>query len=199
MLFEALAQPLRLTLAALDEWLIAAQARHLGKAHQHLVEEEAEPDALAPALVSNPVHAVVPVAGAHQRQAMLAEPQAVHDGAHAMVVEARRLLRLAGQIVVGVVLATDQTAVQEPGRLVEHPGVARGQDIAAGRQRQPEIVIRAAGADPATRGRMPPVLHVALEELAAGAAQQMLAHQGRLGMDERHRVLQLVAESEGAA
>ncbi len=46
---------------------------------------------------------------------------------------------------------------------------------------------------------MPPVLHVALDELAARAAQQVLAQERGLGVHQRHRVLQLVAESEGAA
>ena len=46
---------------------------------------------------------------------------------------------------------------------------------------------------------MPPVLHVALDELAARAAQQLLAHERRRGVHQRHRVLQLVAEAEGAA
>ena len=51
----------------------------------------------------------------------------------------------------------------------------------------------------ASRRRMPPMLHIALAELTRRAQQQMLAHQLRLGMDERHRVLQLIAETEGAA
>ncbi len=46
---------------------------------------------------------------------------------------------------------------------------------------------------------MPPVLHVALDELARGAAQQLGAVQRRVGVDQRHRVLQLVAEPVGAA
>ena len=40
------------------------------------VQEPAEPDALALALVADPVHAVVPVAGADQRQAVRADRQA---------------------------------------------------------------------------------------------------------------------------
>ena len=47
--------------------------------------------------------------------------------------------------------------------------------------------------------RMPPVLHVAFAELMRGGAEQMLAGEGRLGMHQRHRVLQLIAEAEGAA
>ena len=46
---------------------------------------------------------------------------------------------------------------------------------------------------------MPPVLHVAFAELAGRAEQQVFAQQARLGMDERHRVLQLIAEAESAA
>ncbi len=46
---------------------------------------------------------------------------------------------------------------------------------------------------------MPPVLHVAVAELVRRAAQQVLAGEARLGMDQRHDVLQLVAEAESAA
>ena len=46
---------------------------------------------------------------------------------------------------------------------------------------------------------MPPVLHVAFAELAAGAAQQMLAGGPRRGVEQRRRVLQLVAEAVRAA
>ena len=45
---------------------------------------------------------------------------------------------------------------------------------------------------------MPPVLDIAFDELPGGAAQQVLAHQRRFRVHERHHVLQLVAEPEGA-
>ena len=64
--------------------------RDLGELLQHGVQEEAQPDAFARALDADQVHAVVPVAGAHQRQAVRAELQAVLDGAHAVLVEAGR-------------------------------------------------------------------------------------------------------------
>src|SRR3546814_5299047 len=44
------------------------------EAVEHVVQEEPEPDALAAAALPHPVHAVVPVAGADQRQAASAEP-----------------------------------------------------------------------------------------------------------------------------
>ncbi len=43
------------------------------------------------------------------------------------------------------------------------------------------------------------MLDIALRELALGAAQQVLAHQRGLRMHQRHHVLQLVAETVGAA
>ena len=48
---------------------------------QHVVQEEAEPDAFALPLLADAVHAVVPVAGAHQRQAVLAEQSAAASSA----------------------------------------------------------------------------------------------------------------------
>src|SRR6516225_3219550 len=48
---------------------------------------------------------------------------------------------------------------------------------------------------PIRRG-MPPVLYIALAELMCRRAQNMLTCQGRFGVDERHRVLQLIAKSE---
>ena len=42
------------------------------------------------------------------------------------------------------------------------------------------------------------MLHIAFQELAGREQQQVLAHQVRPGVDERHHVLQLIAETEGA-
>ena len=54
---------------------------------QHLAEEERHPDALALAVLADQVHAVVPVAAAHQRQAVRAQPQAVLDGQRRVLVQ----------------------------------------------------------------------------------------------------------------
>ena len=43
------------------------------------------------------------------------------------------------------------------------------------------------------------MLDISLLELAGCTQEQVLAHETRLGVDERHYVLQLVAETEGAA
>ena len=46
---------------------------------------------------------------------------------------------------------------------------------------------------------MPPVLHVALDELPRRRAQQVRATQVRPRVQQRQHVLQLIAEAKGAA
>ena len=45
---------------------------------------------------------------------------------------------------------------------------------------------------------MPPMLDISLLKLTGRTEEEVLAHQARFGVDERHHVLQLVAETEGA-
>ena len=61
------------------------------KSRQGGVEEPAEPDTLAFAQVADAVHAVIPVAGAHQRQAMFSNVQAAIQRAHAVFKDRRGL------------------------------------------------------------------------------------------------------------
>ena len=42
------------------------------------------------------------------------------------------------------------------------------------------------------------MLNISLRELTGRAQEQVLAHEMRPGVDERHHVLQLIAETEGA-
>ena len=67
------------------------------------VQEPAQPDALAAALVTDPVHAVVPVARSDQRQAVRPDREADVDGARAVLEEGCRLPRSI-RLEVGVVL-----------------------------------------------------------------------------------------------
>ena len=52
------------------------------------MQEPAQPDTLAPAQFADAVHPVVPVAGAHQRQAMRADSEAGVESARAVLEEA---------------------------------------------------------------------------------------------------------------
>ena len=51
----------------------------------------------------------------------------------------------------------------------------------------------------APRRLVPPVLHVALDKLAARGAQQMTARDLGLGIEKRHGILELIPKSVGAA
>ena len=107
--------------------------------------------------------------------------------------------RAVRQIVVGFLLRLDRPAFEKWNLFVEHAGVRDAGDVAAGGVGQPEIVVGKMRAHAAAGRRMPPMLHVAFAELVRGGAQQMLAGERRLGMHQRHHILQLVAEAEGAA
>jgi hypothetical protein len=82
--------------------------------------------------------------------------------------------------------------------LIQHAGVAGGADIAAGRERQPEVIIRAMGPHTPTGWGMPPMLDIAFLELARCTEEQMRTHKARLGVNECHHVLQLIAKPESA-
>jgi hypothetical protein len=45
---------------------------------------------------------------------------------------------------------------------------------------------------------MPSVLHISRLKLATRAQEQVFAQEVRLGVEKRHHVLQLIAETEGA-
>ena len=45
---------------------------------------------------------------------------------------------------------------------------------------------------------MPPMLNIAFLELTGCAKEQMRTHKARLGMNERHHVLQLIAKTESS-
>ncbi|MNE00643.1 hypothetical protein D3C80_930580 [compost metagenome] len=166
---------------------------------QHLMAKEAQPHAFALPLFADPVHAVVPVAAAHQRQAMGAALQGVAEGTLTMLVQALGQGRLSGQIVVGLFTGIECTAFQIAGRLVKHGVVPGNLYVAAGGQRQPQQVVRAAGTHPALQRWVPPVLHVAFGILMRSAGQQVLTRRRRRGMDHGHAVLQLVAKTDGTA
>ena len=88
---EDAAQPRRLVPVAEREIGALAGIADRGEVGQHADEEPSEPHALAAAFVADAVHAVVPVAAAHQRQPVLAVPAGVRDRADAVLEHARRL------------------------------------------------------------------------------------------------------------
>ena len=163
------------------------------------MQEEPEPDALAAALPAHAVHPVVPVAAADQRQPVRAGRQAPVDRAHA-VLEERGPLRGHARLAVGLLLVRrERRGLQEGCALVEHARVAGRPRVVRDRVGQPQQVVRAARARAAAARLVPPVLDVALDELAGGRAQQVLAREVRARERQRHHVLELVAEAERSA
>jgi len=121
------------------------------------------------------------------------------DGTHAMFIQACHFSRTLRVVVVGLLFRIQFASFQEMDGLVEHARVAGRQHIATGCIRQPQIVVGEMGAHALSIGRVPPVLHVALEELVLGTADQLLTGEPRCRMHQRHGVLQLIAETVGAA
>ena len=67
MAVDVFAEERRLRAAPGDGVLIPAKPRDPFPLHQHVIDEEPEPDALALAAGADQIHAIVPVAGAHER------------------------------------------------------------------------------------------------------------------------------------
>jgi hypothetical protein len=95
-----------------------------GELREHVKQEERQPHALASALLADEVHAVVPVAAAHQRQAVLAKPQSAIDRADAMLVERADVVRNLRQVVVGFLVVAQGARSQKGDALVQHAGIA---------------------------------------------------------------------------
>ena len=199
MSFDVAAQQRRLLGAEVGKSGLIAPPRQTGKKLQVLVQEPRQPNALALAVAADQIHAVIPVAAAHQRQLMLAKTQAVVDGTNTMFIEAGHFTRTLRLVVVGLLFRIEQTPFEKRDRFVEDAGIAGRQHIATGGIGEPQIVIGEMGAHPLSARRVPPVLHVALRELPRGAAEQLLAGQPGCGMEQRHGVLQLIAKPVGAS
>ena len=88
--FDAASQQGSLSGTGLRQGHVTPTVRQPGEQLQVFVEEKGQPDAFALAALADAVHAVVPVAAAHKRQAVRAETQAVSDGPRAVVIEAGR-------------------------------------------------------------------------------------------------------------
>ena len=161
--------------------------------------EPAQPAAFATALRADRVHAVVPVAGADQRQAVRAAGEAGVDRQRAVLVQRRLPVGHFG-LEEGIGGAVgDRLALQERQLFVQHRAVAADLDVMHRHIGQPHAIVADLRAHALAVRRQPPVLHVALGKLAPGGAQQVLARQVGAAHAQRHHVLQLVAEAPGAA
>ena len=95
--------------------------------------------------------------------------------------------------------AASSGAFEERHALVEHAGIARRTDVLGNDVRQPQQIVGAASAKAPAGRLVPPVLDVAFHELPPGSPQDVFARQVRSREQQRHHVLQLIAEPERAA
>ena len=166
---------------------------------ERAIQEPAEPDALALALLADAVEAVVPVPGADQWETVGADAETAVDRCCAMVVEGslpRRWFRLEVQV---VLIGLEERSLQIRDRLVEDGMVGGDGEVAVDGVRQPQPVVGDVRAHAATGRGMPPVLDVALDELTCRGSKQVLAGELTLRHDQGDHVLELVAESVRAA
>src|ERR1019366_4042054 len=143
-------------------------------------------------------HAIVPVAGSHQRQSVCADHEAGIKGTRAVLEQATDLIR-DGRLKEAVVLSRLQMlAFQKRNHLIQHGAISGGADIMRDRVSEPGPIVGDARAHALTRMRQPPMLDVALDELARRGSWQMLTRHRRECRTERHPVLQLIAKSISA-
>ncbi len=178
----------------------AARRGERGERRERRMQKPPEPDTFTPPGFADPVHAVVPVARADQRQAMLADLRETGlQSAHAMLEQRRARFRDARDEERVLLVGGQRSSVDERDRYIENRAVAADVDVVRNRMREPDAVVGDPCAYAAAAFRQPPVLHVAFRKLARRRPQQMLARQGRAGDGERHAVLQLVAKAVRAA
>ena len=175
----------------------AALLRQRRQAVDHCAQEPGQPHRLALAAVADAVHAVVPVARADQRQPVHAHGQTAVDGTRGVFVE-RCVLAIHRRRLVDVLgVRRHRAALQEGDAFIEQRVLARALDVVRQRERQPQPVIGKMGAHAGAARQVPPMLNVTLRELTRRAGQQLAAKQCGRKAHHRHRVLQLVAETEG--
>ena len=90
-------------------------------------------------------------------------------------------------------------AFDEGDLLLQDRLVAGHRDVVRDGIGQPHDVVGDHRAHAGAGARQPPVLHVAFPELPRRRVEDLLARQRRVVQQEGQRVLQLVAEAEGAA
>ena len=166
---------------------------------QRGVKEPSEPDAFALALLTDAVHAIVPVPRPHQRKPVPAQREACIQRKRAMLEQRRSIFGDRRQEEIVRLVRRQWGPFEERNGFIEHERVSRRLDILRDRIGEPRAVVGNSGADALAGMGQPPVLHVAVDELPRRSAKQMLARQIGTSGGERHAILQLVAKAIGAA
>src|SRR4030043_1915452 len=106
-------------------------ACNLSEPHENFIKEESQPNAFAFAVFADNVHAVVPITRADKRQAVYAKADASQDSPHTVIVQAGRLFRPAGKIVIRVLVLVYRAALDEADSFIHTSRVSGNQNITA--------------------------------------------------------------------
>ena len=117
------------------------------------------------------------------------------DGPEAVLEQGAGLCRYGGQPVRLRFSGRDGGRLEERDPFVEDGGISGRFHVLGDRVREPEEVVRAVRPDPPAARGVPPVLNVALQELARRGPEEMRAGEVGAREHQRHDVLELVAES----
>ena len=162
------------------------------------MEKPPEPDAFPAPRLAHSIHPVIPVPGADQGKAVISNAEAPVQGARAVLEERRPLRGHAGLEVRFGLARREHRPVEKGHDLVQDGDVPRHLEVVGDGVRQPDRIVGDPRPDAPPRGRVPPVLHVALHELAARGPEQVLPGRLRAGHRKGHHVLELVAEAIGS-
>src|SRR5947209_5077599 len=91
MLLHGAPQALRLVAIVSGTFCFAARLRESGEVRQDRQQKPTVPNALALSGTTHAIHAVIPIAGAHERQSMRSEAESVLQCPHAVLIQAGRL------------------------------------------------------------------------------------------------------------
>ncbi len=119
------------------------------------------------AMLSNQIHAVIPITAAHQWQTVCTKTEAVVNRSKSVIVNRTDVVGSARQVVIRLFVRMQCPRIQERGRARPTNRCRRSYARSAECQWQPEEIIGKVGSHSASEGWVPPMLHVPLREIAA--------------------------------
>src|SRR5262245_9683882 len=163
------------------------------------MEKPAEPDALAHTLGADPIHPVVPVAGAHERKAVTSDREAPVERASAVLEERGALRRNRGLEIGFEALVGKRRPIDERNLFVKYGRVPRDGDVVCRREGEPDPIVGNARSYTPSRRWMPPVLDIAFRKLPRRRATDLPTRDVAGRHRQRHDILELIAETVRAA
>src|SRR5665213_290522 len=187
--------PLRKTQKLIVRLRVPARCCNIRSLLECANEEPRKPDADALSFDPDAAESVVPVSAPDQREIVLAERTGFPQRAQAVLVNRRSLVRLLRQVIEFVFVGRELAHRDEIDLLVQQRRVASHLYVMRYHEREPDEIVRKSRAHAATALGMPPMLNITFNKLATSRADNMRACNWYIGIDERHAVLQLIAES----